>query len=324
MSETPAISIVIPLYNKEPHIARALNSVLAQTFQDFEVVIVDDGSTDNSAEVVKKFEDFRIRLIQQENRGVSVARNRGIEAARAELIAFLDADDEWLPQHLETIMCLRSKFPKAGAYATLYSIQHRERIKKVDIPCPSLKSGDGLIPRYFKLAAECDPITSSSVCIPRSIFDSVGLFTPDVWWGEDTEMWGRIALYYPVAFSREPGAVYHYEATNRANEKTKVEICHPFIQTGSNYMKRNERSLSPSDLDDLKEYMEVLKLKVAGRSLKSGRPDIAREMVLKCKTSRQLRWKMMTYLMSFLPPSVYQNARTIKWGFRNNSQLKRP
>jgi glycosyltransferase involved in cell wall biosynthesis len=324
MSETPAISIVIPLYNKEPHIARALNSVLAQTFQDFEVVIVDDGSTDNSAEVVKKFEDFRIRLIQQENRGVSVARNRGIEAARAELIAFLDADDEWLPQHLETIMCLRSKFPKAGAYATLYSIQHRERIKKVDIPCPSLKSGDGLIPRYFKLAAECDPITSSSVCIPRSIFDSVGLFTPDVWWGEDTEMWGRIALHYDIAFSMKECVIYHYGATNRANERVKVERDHPFIKVGLEHIDDYHKVMSVTEMDDLKEYIESLKIKVAERALKSGRPDIAREMVLKCKTSRQLRWKMMTYFMSFLPPSVYQNARAIKWGFRNNSQLKRP
>jgi len=118
MSDVPAVSVVIPLYNKGPHIARALNSVLAQTFQDFEVIVVDDGSTDDGAEVVRGVDDPRIRLIQQENRGVSAARNRGIEAARAELIAFLDADDEWLAEHLETIIRLRRNALEVGIYAT--------------------------------------------------------------------------------------------------------------------------------------------------------------------------------------------------------------
>ena len=93
------ISVVIPLYNKEEQIADTLQSIFAQTFQDFEIVIVDDGSTDNSVEEVEKFDDSRIRLIHQTNAGVSAARNRGIEEARGELIAFLDADDEWKPEY---------------------------------------------------------------------------------------------------------------------------------------------------------------------------------------------------------------------------------
>lgn len=97
------ISIVIPLYNKEKQIAHTLQSVFAQTFQDFEIVIVDDGSTDNSVMEVKKFDDPRVLLIQQSNAGVSAARNRGIEEANGELIAFLDADDEWMPEFLQTI-----------------------------------------------------------------------------------------------------------------------------------------------------------------------------------------------------------------------------
>ena len=89
------ISVVIPLYNKEKQIKRTLQSVLTQTFQDFEIVIVNDGSTDNSTIEVEKIKDSRIRLIHQENAGVSAARNKGIEEAKYELIAFLDADDEW-------------------------------------------------------------------------------------------------------------------------------------------------------------------------------------------------------------------------------------
>ena len=101
------ISIVIPLYNKEKQIAHTLQSVFAQTFQDFEIVIVDDGSTDNSVMEVKKFDDPRVLLIQQSNAGVSAARNRGIEEANGELIAFLDADDEWMPEFLQTILQLK-------------------------------------------------------------------------------------------------------------------------------------------------------------------------------------------------------------------------
>jgi len=312
MADVPAVSVVIPLYNKGPYIARALNSVLAQTFQDFEVIVVDDGSTDDGAEVVRSFEDPRIRLIQQENRGVSAARNRGIEAARAELVAFLDADDEWLPGFLETIMRLRRKFPEAGAYVTSYYIQYYGHLQEANIQHLPSKPWEGIIPRFFQVAATSEPITSSSVCVPRDVFDRIGSFMVGKWWGEDTEMWGRIALYYQIAFSREPGAVYHYEATNRANEKIKVETCHPFIQTGSNYMKGNERSLSPSDLDDLKEYMEVLKLKIAGRALKSGNPKFARNIIRECNTRNKRRKRNIMYLISFLPGSVYQAVRGLK------------
>ena len=96
------ISVVIPLYNKEHQIAETLRSVLEQTFQDFEVVIVDDGSTDKSSEEALKIRDPRIRFVRQENAGVSAARNRGIEEARFDLIAFLDADDRWKPEYLQT------------------------------------------------------------------------------------------------------------------------------------------------------------------------------------------------------------------------------
>ncbi|NLZ30356.1 MAG: glycosyltransferase family 2 protein, partial [Methanomicrobiales archaeon] len=116
----PEVSVVIPLYNKAPYIARALSSIIAQTRQDFEVIVIDDGSTDGGEEIVRGFDDPRIRVIRQENRGVSAARNRGIEAARADFIAFLDADDEWMPTHLGALLRLRGRYPRAGAYGTAY------------------------------------------------------------------------------------------------------------------------------------------------------------------------------------------------------------
>ncbi|NIA10441.1 MAG: glycosyltransferase, partial [Nitrospiraceae bacterium] len=118
----PKVSAVIPLYNKAPYIQRALRSVLAQIFQDFEIIVIDDGSTDDGAQIVKSIPDKRIRLIQQENAGVSAARNRGIKEAKGDLIAFLDADDAWKSEFLETILRLKKKFPEAGAYATAYEM----------------------------------------------------------------------------------------------------------------------------------------------------------------------------------------------------------
>ncbi|WP_214041353.1 glycosyltransferase family 2 protein [Methanoculleus sp.] len=312
MSEIPAVSVVIPLYNKGPYITRALNSVLAQTFQDFEVTVVDDGSTDDGAAVVRGFDDPRIRLIQQENRGVSAARNQGIEAARAELVAFLDADDEWLPGFLETIMRLRKKFPEAGAYAASYYIQYYSHIREVNIQYLPSRPWEGIIQRYFQVAAKSEPLTSSSICIPKTTFSKLGSFVVGKWWGEDTEMWGRIALHYYIAFSRESGAVYHYEVTNRANERVKVEIDHPFMKTGYDCIKNNGKNMPPSDLNDLQEYIEILKLKVAGRALKSGKPDFAREVISECKTKHQRRERYVMYLISYLPAFIYQIVRTIK------------
>jgi len=128
-----AISVVIPLYNKARHISRALDSVLGQTHQDYEVVVVNDGSTDGSEDIVRRYSDPRIRMVFREHvdsGGGHAARNLGIAESRADLIAFLDADDEWLPEHLATIVRLSEKYPECGAYASAYEVvdrQHRRR-----------------------------------------------------------------------------------------------------------------------------------------------------------------------------------------------------
>ena len=130
MNSNPAVSVVIPLLNKASHISRALDSVFAQTVQDFEIIVVEGGSTDNSPEIVRGFRDPRIRLILQDKKrpGVSAARNIGIHESRSEFIAFLDADDEWRPRFLETIIRLRQRFPDAGLYATSYCLGYRSHM----------------------------------------------------------------------------------------------------------------------------------------------------------------------------------------------------
>ena len=117
------ISVVIPLYNKEKSITSTLRTVLNQTFRDYEIVIVNDGSTDGSVEEIEKVQDDRIRLVHQPNAGVSAARNRGIEEAKGDLIAFLDADDEWKPEYLATQYHLFQKYPECSVFACNYEFR---------------------------------------------------------------------------------------------------------------------------------------------------------------------------------------------------------
>ena len=115
-------SVVIPLYNKSEHIIHTLESVLAQTMEDFEILVIDDGSSDDSLEMAQKVASPKIRIFQQKNQGVSVARNVGIENARGEYISFLDADDVWHADYLQTIDQLTKNYPQSDIYVTAYEV----------------------------------------------------------------------------------------------------------------------------------------------------------------------------------------------------------
>jgi glycosyltransferase involved in cell wall biosynthesis len=129
------ITVVIPLYNKSHTIVNTLNSVLNQSFTNFELVIVNDGSTDNSIEIIENyFHDIRIKVINQSNEGVSAARNRGVKEAKYNYIAFLDGDDEWFPEYLNTIKKMIESFPHAGLYLTggiVGSIKHKDFVYRI-------------------------------------------------------------------------------------------------------------------------------------------------------------------------------------------------
>lgn len=271
-------SIIIPLYNKELHIARAVNSVLRQSIQDFELVIVDDGSTDDSANVVNSLYDFRITLIQQANAGVSVARNVGINASNYEYIAFLDADDEWLPNHLSTLSNLFEKYPDAGLYATNYQI-YLESGKKC---FPTLRNipespWSGYLPSYFLTAALGDPpVCASAVSIPRKVFDEVGQFVQGKRMGEDLDMWGRIALIKSVVYTRDSTAIYHQEASNRACKSFYSNDDVPFVETCASL---NNETVKEDSFKDVILYLNRLKLENARENVLNGNYARARVLI---------------------------------------------
>ena len=206
----PSISVVIPLFNKQQYVSAAIDSVLSQTFQDFEIVVVNDGSTDDGPEVVRQKRDGRIRLIDQDNGGVSSARNRGIQAALSDVIAFLDADDEWRPEFLSIVMDLRARYPEAGAYATAYRISKGKGLYRDVVASAFARTGRaGLIEDYFG-SAHKTLISSSSVAVLRKVFDRLDGFREGYTMGEDMDMWFRIAAHYDIAYSPTIAAVWQF------------------------------------------------------------------------------------------------------------------
>ena len=207
------ISVVIPLYNKEALVGRTLESVLAQSYRDFEVVVVDDGSRDGSAAVVESFDDPRIRLIRQENAGVSAARNRGIAEARGEFVALLDGDDIWRENYLQTQFELTQKYPQCDVFATDYCFSNSKGVEKATIIRKLPFDGeDGILTNYFEVAS-CShpPLCSSTVMVRKGAIESVGGFPVGIKSGEDLITWARLAAKYQIAYSRFVGAVFVFD-----------------------------------------------------------------------------------------------------------------
>jgi glycosyltransferase involved in cell wall biosynthesis len=197
-------SIVVPLWNKRETVADAVASVLRQSYRQFELVIVDDGSTDRGMEALGGFDDPRIRRMSQANAGPGPARNRGIEAARHDWIAFLDADDLWLPDHLAELDRVRAAYPRAGLIAARYVCGDVHGRYQPPASCESrIETVD-----FLEQEARCEhAFCTSSAAIPRTSYTRLGGFGPALA-GQDREYWVRIALDLPVAVSRRTTIVY--------------------------------------------------------------------------------------------------------------------
>lgn len=204
-------SVVIPLYNKEAFIQRALDSVHQQTLVDYEVIVVDDGSTDGSINIVNRYIDARVRVIQQENSGVSVARNKGIAAAKYSWVAFLDADDVWMPDHLEELKKLMNMFPNALLLGTAYKkIDTNGRVQELRLPEQYLEKACNKVDDYFAICSTYDQILNSSSAAARKVtLVEIGGFPVGIKAGEDLITWAKLALAGEVAFSSKASSIYY-------------------------------------------------------------------------------------------------------------------
>lgn len=203
-------SVIIPLYNKEISISSTIQSVLSQTFADFEVIIVNDGSTDSSQQVISSFVDSRIKVINKKNEGVSTARNTGTNEAKFNWIVFLDGDDLWKPNHLHTLFDLIIEYPKDKIFCTSF-------VKSDEISAENSTDVSIIIEDYFTEAINFQFFWTSVACIHKSVFLNVGLFNTKLHRGEDLDLWARIGRKYRFIKSNRITAVYKIDAENRSN-----------------------------------------------------------------------------------------------------------
>lgn len=289
------VSVVIPLFNKGPHISRALESVLAQSEQDFEIIVVNDASTDGGEEIVRRNADRRIRLVERDTPGPGghAARNAGIKAAASPLIAFLDADDAWKPLFLETIMRMRAAFPQAGAYSTARCAINRGRVEFNDYRGLPEAPWEGIIPNYFASAIEVPVIGSSTVAIPRGVFASVGTFPEGEPAGGDLEMWFRIALKYPIAFSRYIGTTWYCDSINRIGVTVKMPEDPLILRSIRRAIA--ESSDRPALAESLRGYHDALIAMFAKRCLIEERPEAARRLLDSALTGRDAGLHLLTF-----------------------------
>jgi glycosyltransferase involved in cell wall biosynthesis len=295
-------SIVIPLYNKEKFVLATLESVLSQTFSDFEVLVIDDCSTDRSAEIVRNFIDPRIRIIAHEtNKGLSAARNTGIRNAASEYIAFIDADDAWKPFFLEKIAALIKKYPRAGIFATAYEELYGGNIGVgVHKNLGFAENEMAAVPDFF-LASSYQPIFCySSVAIRKEVFETAGFFDEQTTLGEDVDFNIRAFMKHELAYYNGICAGYTIFSENQI---TTAGVGNKTVTDFAKYEQFTSLKPSLKKYLDTNRYALAMNYKLAGETVKFRK--------LAAEIERANLSKRQSFLL-FAPVFVVNLIRTIK------------
>ena len=209
-------SVIIPLYNKEKFIGNAVKSVLVQTFVDFEIIIVEDCSTDKSLEIVTAIKSDNIKIIQHENnKGLSASRNTGIKNAIANYVAFLDADDVWKPNYLETIYTLIQQFPETKLFATNFEELYPNNLIMLPKNNSSNYENDILIADFFASSLAQPLYHPCSLCVEKTVFERVGFFDEKITFAEDVDFNIRANDAFKLAYSQKNLVTYTMFSENQ-------------------------------------------------------------------------------------------------------------
>ena len=267
-------SVVVPLYNKAAEISRCLRSVLKQTITSFELIVIDDGSTDGGDIVVRSFQDPRVRFLQQENRGLAMTRNIGVQVAASSIVVFLDADDEWLPRHLENIARLVRLHPSAGFFSTGFWLDRgsgwRRRVRLLK---KYMKSDSCLIADYFSIP-NGKTLPSASAVRREALIAAGGFRTM---FGEDIDLLLRMAAMFPMAYSSEPTVIWHLAAQNRMciKEASVMKMHQPNSLLPSLKIVENLDLIPIETKNKARNYVAAREKKAILDTMKRGRRDHA-------------------------------------------------
>lgn len=220
-SSMTMVSVIIPTYNCATYITEAIDSALAQTYKDYEIVVVDDGSTDNTREVLGKYiENGLINYIYQSNQGVVAARNATLRAARGEYVAFLDADDMWEPNKLELQMRFLAERPDVALLHGNIRIVDADKNKTVfeSLPISKRHKSDHIFEELYL----GNFINTSTVVIKRECLDKVGHFDTSLRQAEDYDLWMRLAAEFKCGFQDVVMGTYRVHGTNTSKNNIQV------------------------------------------------------------------------------------------------------
>lgn len=297
------ISVIIPLYNKERQIRATLESVLRQSYTDYEIVVVDDGSTDGSATAVESVQDTRLRLIRQENGGVSAARNRGICESRGEYVAFLDADDLWEPDFLKTLQHLAELYPDSSVYACNYDfVTPNGTLHPTIIRRLPFTGEHGILSNYFEVAS-CShpPLWTSALMVKKEAMQAIGGFPEEVSSGEDLLTWAKLAARCSIAYTRHVYALYQLETSSQGKEPADLCSPHDYVSTE---LEKLARTASPEMKPSILKYAAFWSKMRARINLQLGYRSAARKCALRSLSLSFNARSIALITLSFLPLSI--------------------
>jgi len=293
-----SLSVIIPLFNKEKDIVNTLTSVCNQTFTDFEIIIVNDGSTDSSVKNINAINDDRIRIFSKKNEGVSIARNFGVEKAISNYIVFLDADDYWYPNHLKNIFELINTFPNHLWFASAYEKQRNNNLI-TPMVSPIIEKGKdwyGEVDDFFANSLIDCLAWTSSVCMKKIFFNSLNGFDAFTTHTEDIDLWIRAALKSPLVFSNKITARHILDASNRSSIKQLQE--RNYIDFDK-FIKDENKNFSLKKYLDLNRYSLAIIYKLHG-DIHSFKNIISKVEIKNLNNKQQFLLKQHRYMLRLL------------------------
>ena len=296
----PFFTVIIPLYNKEMYIENAIKSILNQTFTDFELLIINDCSTDKSIEIASKFALEKVQIIHhKKNSGLAATRNTGIKNATSNYVTFLDADDLWKPHFLEKIFHLIQNFPEARIFGTNYEEIWGKTIKNPHNGSEILPEDFTGYVNFFKMNMKQGIYNHGSVCFHKEVYESVGFYNENIQLSQDLDFNIRANYHYKLAYDNSVQMSYFMQTDNQLTRSSIVNKTIPDYDLYENWTKNNS---------DLKKYLDFERY-VLGKRLKKNNDSRWKKMIMNID-SNNLNWKQNLLLK--LPSSILNLIDKVK------------